>query len=137
VADWDGLDHLAFYNNTVIGGTTGLTTGLNSTNIMLKNNLIWPTSAAERSEGPFDISHNLYGKTPWPKKGEELHPGELIVSDPAKLFRDSDRQDFRPPADFPGRDKGVVIPQDILDLARDAAGNPIPIEGVDIGAYQD
>ena len=137
VADWDGLDHLAFYNNTVIGGTTGLTTGKNSKNITLRNNLIWPTSAAERSEGPFDISHNLYGKMPWPKKGKELHAGEMIVGEKEKLFRNFDEQDFRPPKWFPGKDKGVSIPRGILDLAVDVAGNPLPVEGVDIGAYQE
>jgi len=137
VADWDGSDYLAFYNNTVIGGTTGLTTGKDSKNITLMNNLIWPTSAAERSQGPFDISNNLYGKMPWPKKGKKLHAGEMIVAEKEKLFRDFDKQDFRPPERFPGKDKGVAIPKDVLDLALNVNGNSLPAEGVDIGAYQD
>jgi len=137
IADWDTLDHLKFYNNTVVGGTTGLTTGKNSRNITLKNNLVWPTSSAERSAGPFSISHNLYGKMPWPKKTKGLHQGEAVVAEKEKLFRDFDRQDFRPPAaDFPGKDQGVAIPAEELGVDQDVTGKPVPAHGVDLGAYQ-
>jgi len=83
------------------------------------------------------VAYDLYGKMPWPKKGKELHAGEMIVAEKERLFRDFDRQDFRPPEHFPGKDKGVAIPRSVLDLPRDIADDPAPTEAVDIGAYQE
>lgn len=134
VADWDGCDGLSFYNNVILAeqGEAAITVGLDSTNIVFKNNICAGQVLARITQGAPVLANNLYTRLSNLQRPDSLEPGALLVNDLNRIFVDPAKRDYRLKPGSPAIDAGVDV-----GLETDITGVKIPQgKAPDVGAHE-
>jgi len=133
-ADWNNCDGLKIYNNVILAdkGECALTVGMDTKNVVFKNNICGGQGLDRMKNGAADMSNNIYTVRSSSQRKKELEKGSMEIGDLSAIFVDPAKRDYRLKAGSKAIDAGVDV-----GMTKEIVGTKVPQgSGVDIGAFE-